>query len=114
LRRRFNTLEHFRSAIFSQMVVVPLYHRHRIITQVAADNVNIIKLLPPLICGQQEVDYFVNALDDVMKDAHNGSGLFFEFGRTMAKGGLRRSGRARPDSPYRAPGQDLLESGVAQ
>jgi ornithine--oxo-acid transaminase len=114
LRRRFNTLEHFRSAIFSQMVVVPLYHRHRIITQVAADNVNIIKLLPPLICGQQEVDYFVNALDDVMKDAHNGSGLFFEFGRTMAKGGLRRSGRARPDSPYRAPGQDRLESGVAQ
>jgi ornithine--oxo-acid transaminase len=100
LRRRFNALEHLRPAVFSQLMVVPLFHRHRILTQVAADNVNIVKLLPPLICGQQEIDYFVAALDDVLRDAHNGSGLLFEFGRTMAKGALRRPGRARPESPY--------------
>jgi len=100
LRRRFNALEHLRPAIFSQMLVVPLFHRHRILTQVAADNVNIIKLLPPLICGQEEIDYFVNALDDVLKDAHSGSGLLFEFGRTMAKGAMRRSGKARPSAAY--------------
>jgi ornithine--oxo-acid transaminase len=103
LRRRFNMLERLRPAIFSQMVVTPLFHRHRILTQVAADNVNIIKLLPPLICGQEEIDYFVNALDDVLKDAHDGSSLLFEFGRTMAKGSLRRSGKARPNAPYVAP-----------
>jgi ornithine--oxo-acid transaminase len=100
LRRRFNTLEHLRPAVFSQLMVVPLFHRHRILTQVAADNVNIVKLLPPLICGQEEIDYFVSALDDVLGDATNGSGLLFEFGRTMAKGALRRPGKARPDSPY--------------
>jgi ornithine--oxo-acid transaminase len=104
LRRRFNTLERLRPAIFSQMVVVPLFHRHQILTQVAADNVNIIKLLPPLICGQEEIDYFVNALDDVLEDAHHGSGLLFEFGRTMAKGALRRSGKDRPSSAYEPPG----------
>ncbi len=49
--RRFRTLERLRTGMFSQLVVVPLFHRHRIITQVAADNVNIIKLLPPLISG---------------------------------------------------------------
>jgi ornithine--oxo-acid transaminase len=103
LRRRFNALERLRPAIFSQMMVVPLYHRHRILTQVAADNVNIVKLLPPLICGQPEIDYFVNALDDVLKDAHDGSGLLLEFGRTMAKGALRRSGKGRPDTPYEGP-----------
>ncbi len=85
------------------MMVVPLFHRHRILTQVAADNVNIIKLLPPLICGQEEIDYFVAALDDVLKDAHSGSGLMWEFGRTMAAGALRRTGKARPDSPYMPP-----------
>jgi ornithine--oxo-acid transaminase len=93
LRRRFNTMERFRKALFAQLVVVPLFHRHRILTQVAADNVNIVKLLPPLIAGQEEVDYFVNALDDVLADAHRGSGLIFEFGRTMAKGTLRRGYR---------------------
>ena len=85
------------------MLVVPLLHRHRILTQVAADNVNIIKLLPPLICGQEEVDYFVAALDDVLKDAHSGPGLMFEFGRTMAMGALRRTGKLRPDAPYERP-----------
>jgi ornithine--oxo-acid transaminase len=103
LRRRFNTLEHMRPAIFSQMMVVPLFHRHRILTQVAADNVNIIKLLPPLICGQEEIDYFVNALDDVLADAHSGTGLVFEFGRTMAKGALRKAGKSRPEAAYEAP-----------
>jgi ornithine--oxo-acid transaminase len=103
LRRRFNTLEHLRPAIFSQMMVVPLFHRHRILTQVAADNVNIIKLLPPLVCGQEEIDYFVDALDDVLEDAHSGSGLLFEFGRTMAKGALRKSGKARPHAAYEPP-----------
>jgi ornithine--oxo-acid transaminase len=88
--RRFRTLERLRTGIFSQTVVVPLFHRHRIITQVAADNVNIIKLLPPLISGPAEVDYFIDALDDVMTDAHRGSGLTYEFGRTMARGALRR------------------------
>lgn len=103
LRIRFNTLERLRPAIFSQMMVVPLFHRHRILTQVAADNVNIIKLLPPLVCGQEEIDYFVNALDDVLGDAHDGSGLLFEFGRTMAKGALRRTGKLRPTATYDTP-----------
>src|SRR5215467_5825897 len=88
--RRFRTLERLRTGMFSQMVVVPLFHRHRIITQVAADNVNIIKLLPPLICGQEEIDYFVAALDDVLNDAHRGFGLAYEVGRTMARGALGR------------------------
>ena len=88
--RRFRTLERLRTGMFSQMVVVPLFHRHRIITQVAADNVNIIKLLPPLISGPEEVDYFVGALDDVMADAQRGAGLSYEFGRTMVRGVMRR------------------------
>lgn len=95
LRMRWNALEAIRPALFSQTVVVPLFHRHRILTQVAADSMNVVKLLPPLIAGREEIDYFVSALDDVLADAHKGSGLFREFGMTMAKSALRRSG-AKP------------------
>jgi ornithine--oxo-acid transaminase len=91
LRLRWNALEAMRTALFSQTVIVPLFHRHRILTQVAADNMNVIKLLPPLVAGQEEVDYFVAALDDVLHDAHHGSGLLMELGSTMAKSVLRRS-----------------------
>jgi len=52
---------------------------------VAADNVNIIKLLPPLNITDAEIDSFVAALDDVLGDAHRSSGLLVEVGMTMAK-----------------------------
>ena len=100
LRRRFNTLERLRPAIFSQMMVVPLFHRHRILTQVAADNVNIIKLLPALICGQEEIDYFVGALDDVLKDAHDGTASSSSSAGPWPKGRSGNPAKLRPDAPY--------------
>jgi ornithine--oxo-acid transaminase len=90
LRRRFRMVERMRPALFSQMVVVPLFHRHRILTQVAADSVNVVKLLPPLIAGDDEVELFASALEDVLSSAEQGSSLLFEFGRTMARGTLHR------------------------
>jgi ornithine--oxo-acid transaminase len=84
-------LEALRPALFSQMIVVPLFHRHRILTQVAADNMNVIKLLPPLIAGDDEVEQFTDALDDVLASAEKGSSLILEFGKTMAKGTLHRA-----------------------
>jgi len=90
LKSRWKMLETARKGLFSQLIVGPLFQRHRILTQVAADNVNIVKILPPLICGQEEVDYFVAALDDVLGDAHRNSSLLFEFGKTLAKSALQR------------------------
>jgi acetylornithine/succinyldiaminopimelate/putrescine aminotransferase len=90
LRRRWRAIEAVRTAMFSQAVVVPLFHRHRILTQVAADGVNVVKLLPPLIAGEAEVEYFVAALDDVLSSAARGSGLFLEVGRAFARGSVRR------------------------
>ena len=92
-RARFKVLELARKGFFSQLIVVPLFHRHRILTQVAADNVNIVKLLPPLIIGDEEIDAFVAALDDVLADATRSAGLLLEVGGTMARNSLRRNRR---------------------
>jgi len=92
-RARFKMMELARKGLFSQLIVVPLFHRHRILTQVAADNVNIVKLLPPLIIGDQEIDAFVTALDDVLADATRNAGLLLEVGGTMARNSLRRNRR---------------------
>lgn len=88
LRRRFRALEAVRRGLFSQLVVLPLFQRHGILTQVAADSINVIKLLPPLVAGDDEVRLFVDALDDVLGAAANG-GMLVEVGRTMARGALR-------------------------
>ena len=105
-RARFAMMELARKGLFSQLIVVPLFRRHRILTQVAADSVNIIKLIPPLVIGDEEIDAFVSALDDVLADATRSSGLLLEVGASMARNGLRR-GRTRstgplPSSPARS------------
>lgn len=109
-RRVFRAAERLRAGMFSQMVVVPLFQKHHILTQVAADNVNVVKLLPPLIAGQEEVDAFVSALDDVLATAHRGHGLQ-EFGMTMARGALRATASGRspgpPAVPHPAPPADV-------
>ena len=88
-RARFRLLETAHKGLFSQLIVGPLFQRHRILTQVAADRMNVVKLLPPLICGQEEVDYFAEALDDVLADA-NRSSMIYDFGKTLALASLHR------------------------
>ena len=88
-RTRFRLLEAAHKGLFSQLVVGPLFHRHGILTQVAGDHMNVVKLLPPLISSDEDLEYFIESLDDVLGDAHR-SGLLVEFGTTLAKATLRR------------------------
>ncbi|MEU1621335.1 aspartate aminotransferase family protein [Streptomyces sp. NPDC005722] len=85
LRGRWTMLQAARKGLFAQMVVVPLLQRHRILTQVSGDHLEVIKLIPPLVIGEREVDRFVDAFTAVMDDAHGGGGLMWEFGRTLVK-----------------------------
>ena len=90
LKAGWNTLQAARKGLFAQMVVVPLFQRHRILTQVSGDHVDIIKLLPPLTIGEREVERFLDAFDDVMRDAHKGTGLMWDFGRTLVTQAVKR------------------------
>ncbi|MDX3098559.1 aspartate aminotransferase family protein [Streptomyces sp. ME01-24h] len=85
LRGRWTMLQAARKGLFAQMVVVPLLQRHRILTQVSGDHLEVIKLIPPLVIGEREVDRFMDAFTAVMDDAHSGGGLMWEFGRTLVK-----------------------------
>jgi acetylornithine/succinyldiaminopimelate/putrescine aminotransferase len=90
LRTSWHMLQRARRGLFAQMVVVPLFQRHRILTQVAGDHIDVVKLIPPLIAGEAEVDAFIEAFVDVMDDAHRGGGLMWDFGRTLIVQAARR------------------------
>ncbi|HTW04720.1 MAG TPA: aspartate aminotransferase family protein [Streptosporangiaceae bacterium] len=90
LKPGWSMLQGARVGLFAQMVVVALFQRHRILTQVSGDHTEVIKLIPPLVIGEAEVDMFREAFDDVMKDAHRGSGLMWDFGRTLVKQAMIR------------------------
>jgi ornithine--oxo-acid transaminase len=90
LRTSWNMLQKARRGLFAQMVVVALYQRHRILTQVSGDHMEVIKLLPTLTIGDAEVTMFSEAFADVMRDAHRGSGLMWDFGRSLVKQAVTR------------------------
>jgi len=84
-RAAWNMLQAARRGLFAQTVVVALFQRHRILTQVSGDFMEVIKLIPPLTIGDAEVDLFRDAFVDVMDDASRGSGLIWDFGQTLVK-----------------------------
>ena len=43
--------------------------KHRILSQVAGHNLAVIKILPPLVVSDEDVDYFVEALRETIKKA---------------------------------------------
>jgi ornithine--oxo-acid transaminase len=89
LRAQWSILESMRSGLFTQLVVVPLFRDHRILTQVAADNQNVLKILPPLILTDEQADLFVDALDAVLTKLERSLGLLFGVGRSLAIPALR-------------------------
>jgi ornithine--oxo-acid transaminase len=90
LRTGWNMLQAARRGLFAQMVVVALFQNHRVLTQVSGDFMDVIKLLPPLTIGEPEVHLFRDAFGEVMKDAHKGSGLMWDFGRTLVRQAVTR------------------------
>ncbi len=90
LRTGWNMLQKARRGLFAQMVVVALFQRHRVLTQVSGDFMDVIKLIPPLNISEQEVYLFRDAFTDVMQEAHKGSGLMWDFGRTLVKQAVTR------------------------
>ncbi|MFJ4769988.1 aspartate aminotransferase family protein [Streptomyces uncialis] len=85
LRGGWTMLQAARKGLFAQMVVVPLLQTHRVLTQVSGDRMEVIKLIPPLVVDEADVDRFVTAFTAVMDDAHSGGGLMWDFGRTLVR-----------------------------
>src|SRR5262249_27280435 len=54
-------IERRQPGLFAQLVVVPLFSEHRILSQVAAHKLAVIKILPPLVVTDDDLDEFVQA-----------------------------------------------------
>jgi len=85
-RRLWDAIERRQPGLFAQLVTVPLFRDHRVLTQVAGHHMNVIKALPPLVTPEEDIRRFVSALEDVLEDAEEHmfrsyASLGFELGR---------------------------------
>ena len=65
----WRVMERVQPGLFAQLVVVPLFTRHRILSQVAGHDMAILKAIPPLVVTEEDVDWFATALEDVVAKA---------------------------------------------
>ncbi|HYA24063.1 MAG TPA: aspartate aminotransferase family protein [Terriglobales bacterium] len=89
-RAAWTALETARKGLFAQLVVMALMREHHILTQVAGPDVNIIKLLPPLIIGDEEVEMIVAGFDAVMGEADSIGGRVWAQSVQLAQHALGR------------------------
>jgi ornithine--oxo-acid transaminase len=89
LRAAWSLLEKATKGLFCQMVAIPLFTRHRILSQVAGHEMYVIKLLPPLCLSQEDEDWIVRAFDDVIAECHRVPGALWDLATTLAGNTLR-------------------------
>lgn len=89
LRAAWALLDNAAKGLFCQAVVVPLFVRHRILSQVAGHHLNVIKLLPPLCISQEDENWIVGAFDDVLSECHKVPGAAWDLVTTLASEALR-------------------------
>ena len=76
--------------LFCQAITIPLLADHGILTQVAGNRMTTIKLIPPLMINEDDVEWFVTAFDKVMTDLHRFPGPAWESLTRIAKNALGR------------------------
>ncbi|HZQ66083.1 MAG TPA: aspartate aminotransferase family protein [Gaiellaceae bacterium] len=88
-RTTWRLIERMQPALFSQLVVVPLFTEHRVLIQVAGHAMNVVRAMPPLVLSEADVDRFATALDAVLVGAR-------KIPRSMARFALRAAQARRP------------------
>jgi 4-aminobutyrate aminotransferase-like enzyme len=96
LKMAWKLLHKIDKVLFAQMIVTQMLSKHRILTQVAGHAMDVLKILPPLIIGEKEVDMFVTALDDVLTECRKFPGPMWELGNNFVRAALgsRRTSEA--------------------
>lgn len=89
LKTAWVMLEAANKGLFCQMITIPLFKEHRILTQVAGHGMNVIKLLPPLILTQKDCDHIISAFTKTIADTHQVPGSIWGLGKNLASHALK-------------------------
>jgi ornithine--oxo-acid transaminase len=89
LKTSWHALEASSNGLFCQLITIPLFKEHKIITQVAGHGSHTIKLLPPLVLSDSDCDWMLSALDDVISESHRVPGAIWSLGATLMRHAAR-------------------------
>lgn len=89
LKAAWAALEAANKGLFCQMVTIPLFKEHHLLTQVAGHGMNVVKLLPPLNLTNKDRDWIVNSFEHAIADTHKVPGSIWTLGKNLASHALK-------------------------
>lgn len=78
LRIAFEAFMKIHPAMFGQIVVMRLFRDHGILTQICGNNFMVLKVAPPLVVTEEQMQEFVNAMREVVDLAHSSASFWSE------------------------------------
>src|SRR5271170_464535 len=94
LRASWNVIETASNGLFAQLIVIPLFSDHKVLTQVAGHGSHTIKLLPTLTITDEDCAWIERSFETVITGAHRTTGAVWKLGRTLVKNAVRASSMA--------------------
>jgi ornithine--oxo-acid transaminase len=91
LKASWNVLETANKGLFCQLITVPLFKDHKILSQVSGHGSHTIKLLPPLTITDQDCNWIERAFDTVISDSHKVPGAIWSLGKTLVDNAIRKT-----------------------
>lgn len=76
LRLSFNAFKAIHPGMFGQMIVRRLFHEHQILSQICGNNFMVLKVAPPLVVTEAQVDAYVAAISAVVEALHSSSAFW--------------------------------------
>jgi len=89
LRATWTTLQAMNSELFCQIIIIPLFKEHKILSQVAGHGIHTIKVQPALTITDADCDWIIRSFDQVIADAHRGPVAALSLGRTLLDHAVR-------------------------
>jgi ornithine--oxo-acid transaminase len=78
LRIPFEAFKRIHPAMFGQVLVMHLFRDKGVLTQICGNNFMALKIAPPLIVTDDQLQQFVGALGDIVELMHSGGGFWSE------------------------------------
>jgi ornithine--oxo-acid transaminase len=78
LRLAFESIAKIHPAIFGQIVAMRLFREHRMLTQVCGNDFMVLKISPPLVVDDAQLERFICAIEQVVELMHTSSRFWVE------------------------------------
>jgi ornithine--oxo-acid transaminase len=89
LRATWSALAAMNTELFCQVIIIPLFRDHKILSQVAGHGIHTIKIQPALTITDEDCAWIERAFDTVIAAAHRGPGAAISLGRHIVDHAVR-------------------------